>query len=119
MYYKGQIILYYSDQRDPAYGQKLLHTTSRDLVHWSADVDDVVSPRYTDRPGMTTVALLPNGKYIMTYEYGGGPTVVGTGYRFPVNYRISDNPLKFNKSVSIPIYTNDKIQPFGSPCVVW
>ncbi|KAI9052418.1 hypothetical protein LZ554_003764 [Drepanopeziza brunnea f. sp. 'monogermtubi'] len=119
MYFKGKIVLYYSDQRDPAYGQKLIHTTTKDLVNWSADVDDVVSARYTDRPGMTTVALLPNGKYIMTYEFGGGPTVTGTAYQFPVNYRINANPLDFNSSVSIPIYTNDKIQPFGSPYVVW
>ncbi|KAG4435913.1 hypothetical protein IFR05_008607 [Cadophora sp. M221] len=119
MYYKGQVILYYSDQRDPRYGQKLLHSTSKDLLSWTADVDDVVSSRYTDRPGMTTVVQLPNKKYMMTYEFGGGPTVVGTAYKFPVYYRINDNPLEFNKSVSIPIYTNDKRQPEGSPKVVW
>ncbi|KAK0114501.1 hypothetical protein ONS95_013991 [Cadophora gregata] len=119
MYYKGQVVLYYSDQRDPSYGQKLIHSTSKDLLTWSADVEDVVSARYTDRPGMTTVVQLPNGKYMMTYEFGGGPTVVGTAYKFPVYYRINDSPLEFNKSVGIPIYTNDKIQPEGSPKVVW
>lgn len=119
MWYEGQVVLYYSDQRDPAYGQKLLHTTSTDLLTWTADVDDVVSARYTDRPGMTTVALLPNGKYIMTYEFGGGPTVVGTNFQFPVYYRINDDPLQFNSSVGLPIYTNDKIQPIGSPYIVW
>lgn len=67
MYYKGQVVLYFSDQRDPKYGQKLLHTTSKDLVNWAPTVDDVHYPTYTDRPGMTTVALLPNGKYIMAY----------------------------------------------------
>ncbi|CAL3972152.1 unnamed protein product, partial [Diplocarpon coronariae] len=40
---------------DPAYGQKLLHATTKDLVNWGSDVDDVVSAQYTDRPGMTTV----------------------------------------------------------------
>jgi len=120
MYYKGQIVLYYSDQRDPAYGQKLIHATSKDLLTWSADVEDVVSATYTDRPGMTTVVQLPNGKYMMTYEFGGGPTIpAGTAYKFPVYYRINDSPLDFNKSVSLPIYTNDKIQPEGSPKVVW
>lgn len=67
MYYNGQVVLYFSDQRDPLYGQKLLHSTSKDLLSWSATVDDVHYPTYTDRPGMTTVTLLPNGKYFMSY----------------------------------------------------
>ena len=67
MYYKGQVVLYFSDQRDSLYGQKLLHSTSKDLLNWSATVDDVHYPTYTDRPGMTTVVLLPNGKYFMAY----------------------------------------------------
>jgi len=67
LYHKGQLIIYYSDQRDPKYGQKLVHTTSSDLYTWSALVDDVHYPTYTDRPGMTTVTRLPNGKFMMTY----------------------------------------------------
>lgn len=119
MYYEGEIVLYYSDQRDPLYGQKLCHQTSKDLLNWADPVDDVVSARYTDRPGMTTVTHLPNGKYLMTYEFGGGPTIVGTNYQFPVYYRINDNPLKFNSSVGIPLVTDGKIQPEGSPYVTW
>jgi hypothetical protein len=48
-------------------------------------VDDVAYATYTDRPGMTTVTRLPNGKYMMTYEFGGGPLASGsTDYEFPV-----------------------------------
>lgn len=118
MYYKGEIILYFSDQRDPLYGQKLTHTTSKDLLTWSATVDDVRYSTYTDRPGMTTVTLLPNGKYMMTYEFGGG-SYNGTVYAFPVYYRINDSPLEFLNSTAYPIITDKGLQPFGSPYITW
>jgi hypothetical protein len=119
MYYEGQIIIYYSDQRDPLHGQKLVHQTSQDLCTWEAPVDDVAYSTYTDRPGMTTVTKLPNGKYMMTYEYGGGPTVVADGYEFPVYYRINENPLDFNSSVGLPVVSNDGTQPISSPYITW
>ena len=68
---------------------------------------------------MTTIIQLPNKKYMMTYEYGGGPTKAGTGYSFPVYYRISDSPLKFNDSIGYPIISNDGIQPTGSPTITY
>ncbi|KAF7860598.1 uncharacterized protein EAF02_010832 [Botrytis sinoallii] len=118
--YKGQIVLYYSDQRDPLYGQKLVHTVSSDLLTWGAIVDDVHYSTYTARPGMTTISKLPNGKYIMTYEYGGGPTVNNTStYLFPVYYRISSSPLTFLSAPGTPLITNNGIQPTGSPYNVW
>lgn len=55
----------------------------------------------------------------MTYEYGGGPTVVATGYEFPVYYRISENPLDFNNSVGLPLVSNNGAQPTSSPYVTW
>lgn len=117
--YEGQIVIFYSDQRDPNYGQKLVHQVSRDLVHWGPPVDDVAYPTYTDRPGMTTVTHLPNGKYMMTYEFGGGPHNSGTDYEFPVYYRISDSPLKFNSAVGYPVVANDGTQPTSSPYITW
>ena len=119
MYYEGKIICYYSDQRDPMYGQKLVHQVSSDLLHWTAPVDDVAYSPYTDRPGMTTVTRLPNGKYMMTYECGGCPTVTGTAYSFPVYYRINSNPLDFNSSTGYPLVTDTGIQPTSSPYITW
>lgn len=120
MVYNNQIVIYYSDQRDPAHGQKLVHQTSRDLLTWTAPVDDVAYPTYTDRPGMTTVTHLPNGEYMMTYEYGGGPTKANTStYLFPVYYRKNVNPLKFNESVGYPLISSDGTQPTGSPYITW
>lgn len=117
MLYEGQLVAYYSDQRDPAHGQKLVHQTSRDLHHWAAPVDDVAYAEYTARPGMTTVTHLPNGQWMMTYEYGGGPGF--STYSFPVYYRIADSPLQFNDSIGEPVVSKDGTQPTSSPYVVW
>ena len=114
--YKDQLILYYSDQRDPKHGQKLVHQTTGDLKAWDEPVDDVAHDNYRHRPGMTTVTRLPNGKYLMTYEWGGGPGL--SGFKFPVYYRISDDPLKFNDSPDQPIVASG-LRPEGSPYVTW
>jgi hypothetical protein len=68
--YQGQLVVYFSDSRDSEYSQKLTHVTSTDLVTWETNVDDITSPIQADRPGMATVAALPNGQYILTYEFG-------------------------------------------------
>jgi hypothetical protein len=114
--YREKLIVYYSDQRDPAHGQKLVHQVSYDLKTWEAPVDDVAYADYYARPGMTTVARLPNNKYIMTYEYGGGPGF--SGYSFPVYYRISESPLEFNFSTGYPVVAGT-VHPTSSPYIVW
>jgi len=119
MEYKGTLIHYYSDQRDNAtHGQKMVHQTTKDLKTWGPVIDDVAYPRYTDRPGMPTVQLLPNGKYIMAYEYGGGPTN-SASYQFPVTYKIVSDPEKFGAAPGIALKTTDGTIPTGSPYVVW
>lgn len=80
--YQGQLVVYFSDSRDSRYSQKLTHVTSTDLVNWSTNVDDVTGSSQSDRPGMATVAALPNGKYILTYENG---KYVNGVYDFPVS----------------------------------
>lgn len=119
MEYKDTLIHYYSDQRDNAtYGQKMVHQTTKDLKTWGPVIDDVTYPRYTDRPGMPTVDLLPNGKYIMAYEYGGGPTN-SNSYQFPVHYKIVSDPEKFGPATGIRLQSTDGTIPTGSPYVVW
>ena len=119
MVYKNKLICYYSDQRDPKYGQKMVHQTTTDLKTWGPVVDDVKYPTYTDRPGMPTVALLPNGKYIMSYEYGGGPHGSDTSYQFPVHYKIASSPEEFDAAVGLPVVATNGVIPLGSPYVVW
>lgn len=120
--YDDQLVCFYSDQRDLAHGQKLVHQVSPDLLAWGPVVDDVSYPTYTDRPGMTTVVHLPNGQWMMTYEYGGGPLAANpnsTDYVFPVYYRMSDSPLTFDSAPGQPLIATDGTQPTGSPYITW
>ncbi|KAF2235926.1 glycoside hydrolase family 93 protein [Viridothelium virens] len=112
--YNNQLVVYYSDQRDPAHGQKLVHQTSTDLRNWAVPVDDVAYSNYTFRPGMTTVAQLPTGQYIMTYEFYGAPEA-----DFAVYYRISENPLNFNNATGQVVRASDGVVPTSSPYIVW
>ncbi|CAK7201861.1 hypothetical protein SEUCBS139899_004576 [Sporothrix eucalyptigena] len=112
LYYKGQIILYYSDQRDPKHGQKLTHQTSSDLLSWDAAVDDVAYSEYKMRPGMTTIVELPNGQYLLTYEYG------GASGGFPVYYRIAVDPRAFAEAKEYPLVVGST-RPTSSPFVTW
>lgn len=112
MLYNGQLVCYYSDQRDPAHGQKLAHMTSNDLKSWSAPVNDVAYPAYSDRPGMTTVVQMANGKWIMTYEYGGGGG-------FNVFYRIASSPLNFNSAAGTRLKATNGATLTSSPYIVW
>ncbi|KKY17285.1 putative bnr asp-box repeat domain protein [Diplodia seriata] len=114
MEYNSQIITYYSDQRDPAHGQKMVHQVSTDLVSWGDVVDDVAYDTYDWRPGMPTIALLPNGQYLLTYEFYGAEEA-----DFAVYYRLSEDPLLFDSAPGQVIRTQNGTVPVGSPYVVW
>ncbi|PWY75515.1 neuraminidase [Aspergillus heteromorphus CBS 117.55] len=114
----GKLICYYSDQRDNAtYGQKLVHQVSTDLLTWGDVVTDVAYPTYTDRPGMPTLAQLPNGAYIYTYEYGSYFST--TTYTFPVYFRIASNPEDIASAPGQRLVVSDGTEPTSSPYVVW
>ena len=113
--YEDQFIVYYSDQRDSKHGQKLTHQTSTDLINWNPWVDDVADSTYANRPGMATVAKLPNDKYIMTFERGGAPQG-----RYAAFYRIADSPLEFLNATDIWLHTDSNATlPRAGPYVVW
>jgi hypothetical protein len=114
LYANGKLIVYYSDQRDPAYGQKVVHQVTTDLHTWGPVVDDVAMPTYSQRPGMPTVAKLPNGNYVMTYEYGGSPSG-----NFAVYYKISADPEAFNSVTGIPLQATDGTIPTSTPYITW
>lgn len=109
----GKLIAYYSDQRDPKHGQKLVHETTTDGVTWSKPVDDEAEVDPAARPGMTTVARLGDGRWAMTYEYGGAPEA-----DFAVYIKIADDPEKFGSVAGKAIFA-DGIIPTSSPYVVW
>jgi hypothetical protein len=114
MMYQGKMVYYYSDQRDKKHGQKLDHQISDDLRRWEAPVNDVTDSDYKGRPGMTTIAKLPNEQYILTYEYCGAPQG-----GCPVYYRLSPDPLKFHSAQAHQLKTPDGKGISGSPYVVW
>ncbi|MDX2547443.1 RICIN domain-containing protein [Streptomyces sp. WI04-05B] len=114
LYANGKLIVYYSDQRDPAHGQKVVHQVSTDGRNWGPVVDDVAMPTYSQRPGMPTVARLPNGNYVMTYEYGGSPAG-----NFAVYYKISADPEAFDSVTGIPLRSTDGAVPTSTPYITW
>ncbi|KAF1944298.1 neuraminidase [Clathrospora elynae] len=117
--YKGQLIAYYSDQRDPLHGQKLSHQTSTDLLTWSPPVNDVAYAEYLARPGMTVVAFIPPLKqWILVHELPIGNSS-SHGVNYPVYYVMAPSPLDFGKSVGRPIIINNTTAPNASPYVVW
>jgi hypothetical protein len=79
-------------------------------------VNDVVNANYSLRPGMTVVAQMGNGKYILTYELG--PEAL-PGSRYPVHYRIADSLLEFENATDFLLKSQDGTVPNSAPYVVW
>ena len=110
----SRLIVYYSDQRDTRYGQKIVHQVTTNLVNWGPVVNDMTAPSYNPRPGMPTVARLPNGNYVMTFEYGGS-----SNGDYVVHYKISADPERFGSAAAIPLRTTDGVAPQFTPYIAW
>lgn len=117
-----RLICYYSDQRDPNFGQKLAHQTSTDLHTWGPVVDDATGTTYAERPGMTTVARLRGDLWIMTYEFG-APVDPNNpdqaNYTYHVHYRIARDPESFRFSSDTPLVDQNGYAPNAAPVVSW
>lgn len=111
----GKLICYYSDQRDSAYGQKIVHQTSTDGLSWGSVVNDVTSPAYSSRPGMPVVTRNgATGAYLMSYEYYGAPQA-----GFAVYYRTATDPEAFGSATGVPLVATGGSTPTGSPYLTW
>lgn len=120
--HNNKLICYYSDQRDPNFGQKLAHQTSTDLHTWGPVVDDATGTAYAERPGMTTVARLRGDLWIMTYEFGAPVDPDNPdqdNYTYHVHYRIARDPESFRFSRDTPLLPPDGNAPNGAPVVTW
>jgi hypothetical protein len=117
--HENKLICYYSDQRDPNYGQKLAHQVSTDLVTWGPVVNDATGTIYPQRPGMTTIAQLRGDLWIMTYEFGDPVNGDTSNYTFHVHYRLATNPESFGSSADIPLVDQNGNWPNASPTVSW
>ncbi|MBE8472162.1 RICIN domain-containing protein [Streptomyces justiciae] len=109
-----RLIVYYSDQRDTAHGQEIVHQVSTDLRNWGPVVDDVSMPTYADRPGMPVVTRLPNGNYVMSYEYCNAPEGGCSVY-----YKISADPEGFGSVTGRVLRSTDGVIPSGAPFITW
>ncbi|KAI0509387.1 Sialidase [Xylaria bambusicola] len=113
MVYNDQLVIYYSDQRDTKYGQKLAHQTTTDLKSWGSLVDDVHDDRsYGARPGMPAITKLPNDDYIFAYEACGTD-----GCR--VHYRLTSDPLEVISAPSHLLKSTAGSTTTSSPFVIW
>jgi len=120
--HEGKLICYYSDQRDPKFGQKLAHQTTRDLKTWGPVVDDATGTAYAERPGMTTIARLRGDLWIMTYEFGEPDDPANPNqdeYSYNVHYRIARDPEEFRFAKDTPLVDQDGGAPNGAPVVSW
>ncbi|KAK8131172.1 BNR Asp-box repeat domain protein [Apiospora sp. TS-2023a] len=113
MMFNNELVIYYSDQRDTKYGQKLVHQTTKDLKTWGAIVDDVRDDaNYAARPGMPAVAPMPDGRYIYAYEQCGND-----GCR--VHYRLPDSPVAgVLTAPEFSLQSTKGTKPTSSPFVV-
>ncbi|KAK6542239.1 hypothetical protein TWF694_006202 [Orbilia ellipsospora] len=115
---RDQLIVHYSDQSDPLYGQKLAHRNSKDTISWTSTRNDVTFSNYTLRPGMITMAEMGNNKWIATYEVGNFPALPASPYG--VHYTIADSPEDFGKNTPILLKAkNTGTIPSASPFVQW
>jgi hypothetical protein len=111
----NRLICYYSDQRDPRYGQKLAHQSSTDLRTWGPVVDDAVGTDYSQRPGMTTVAQVHRRLWIMTHEAGGNS---GDNF-YAVHYKLAKDPESFGPAADLVLHDQDGYLPSAAPTVSW
>ncbi|KLU93073.1 BNR/Asp-box repeat domain-containing protein [Magnaporthiopsis poae ATCC 64411] len=120
MLYEHQIVVFYSDQRDPEHSQKLAHQVSSDLKNWGPVVNDVRYDDFKARPGMTVVEYVPPiNKYMLVYESPNSAIPSTDGQHYPVHYRLADSPLLFDSAPDYRIVINGNFSPNASPYVVW
>ena len=113
--HNDRLICYYSDERDPAYSQKLAHQTTTDLQNWGPVVNDSVGTDPTQRPGMTTVAQMGHDRWIFTHEAGGN-----TGDNFyAIHYKIARDPELFADAEDVILHDQNGYIPSSAPVVTW
>lgn len=86
----GALVMFWSDETDSRYSQKLSQIRTYDGATWQDEKDTVASTNPKDRPGMAVVTKVPSGKYFMTYEL-----CQPEFSRCDVTYRTSDDGWDF------------------------
>ncbi len=68
---ESALVVFWSDETDSCCSQKLMQARSTDGRTWIDFRDTVATAVQSDRPGMVTTAMLPDGAFFMTYEVCG------------------------------------------------
>ncbi|KAK4900133.1 hypothetical protein LTR49_027538 [Elasticomyces elasticus] len=111
--FDGEVIAYYSDQRDPLHGRKLAHQILKDLINWSSTVNDVAYDNYLARPGMTIFGYIPPiDKWILVHE-------IHQRRPIPRLLQTCHRPARLRQQPGCPLLVNGTIAPSSSPYVVW
>ena len=98
----NKLYCFYSDERDAAFSQKLVHQSTADGTNWSSVVNDVAISG--QRPGMVVVTQMPNGSYLMTYEIIGKPS--------GAYYKISSNLESWNAGDQGTVFDTNGSSPY-------
>ncbi|KAJ6554790.1 hypothetical protein B0H19DRAFT_1029873 [Mycena capillaripes] len=117
--YASQLAVYFSDQSDPRYGQKLSHrlsSSTSNLKTWSATLDDVTNTNSTLRPGMITIAQIGNGQWMCSYEMGLWSDSTAP---YATHYRIADSPFEFLSAPEFELRTDTEGVSSAGPYTVW
>ncbi|MGR6918389.1 RICIN domain-containing protein [[Actinomadura] parvosata] len=118
----GQLVMHFSDKtQQPAYGHTLARVRSADGGRtWSAEVNTVASDVPADSPGMPVVRRLPNGRYVMVYEYCELAPVAG-GHGCRVHLRTSPDGWDWGdpRDPGTIIRTADGKHLAHAPTVAW
>ncbi|CAK7213017.1 hypothetical protein SEUCBS140593_001703 [Sporothrix eucalyptigena] len=112
---QNRLVAVFSDERDnTTHSQMLVHVVSDDGGEtWGEVVRDVASAAQTDRPGMASVALMDNGKYLMSYEVCGRPNC-------PIHTKTSTDGVTWGAGdVGAAVVTEDGLYAGSSPYTVW
>lgn len=64
----GHLVIFYSDETDPAHSQKLVAWRSTDGITWTDYQAIVASSTVAVRPGMANVRKTANNSWLMSYE---------------------------------------------------
>lgn len=112
----GALVMFWSDETDPAHSQKL--SQMRNYFRgkgWQDEKDTVASNVQSDRPGMAVVNQLSNGHFFMTYEVQ-GPTHKGA-----VHARISLDGWDFGDPADLGFRPTDEQGEYFkvAPSNVW
>jgi BNR repeat-like domain len=111
----GQLVCFFSDERQVTYSQFLGHVVSTDGGQtWSDERVDVAVPDGSTRPGMATVVRLPSGRYLMSFEVCGLPNC-------EVHFKSSADGNDWGEPTDLGerVQTDAGIYAGHSPFLVW